>query len=296
MTSEKVSASCPYSSHYVDVYGSKMHYLEEGEGDPIVFLHGIPTSSYLWRNIIPYVASLGRCIAPDLVGMGKSDKPDIEYTISDHIRYIEKFIEVLQLDNIVFFLHGWGSVIGLDYAMRHEKKCKGIAVYESFLKPFHKEDLSLPLHEQLIVLQNEKASAEKLVNEGMRFVDRMLSQGMMLKLTDIEKQQYQEPFSKPGTGKPLQQYLREFPRGDNKSVVDKLIDHYSKRLIHSKLPKLMLYSVPGFITTMETVIWAKETVPNLELVDIGEELHFAQESCRKLMGEALSIWLQGLDV
>ncbi|OGT53288.1 MAG: hypothetical protein A3E84_01585 [Gammaproteobacteria bacterium RIFCSPHIGHO2_12_FULL_42_13] len=294
MIPERISSTCPYTSHYADIYGSKMHYLEEGVGDPILFLHGIPTSSYLWRNIIPYIMPLGRCIAPDLIGMGKSAKPNIEYTIADHIRYIEKFIETLNLNNLILVLHGWGSVIGLDYAMRHEKNCRGIAFYEAFLRPFHQEDISLPLYEQVISLQ-EQTTAPDLTQHGVNFVDQIITQGVMRKLSEAEKNQYREPFSKPGTGKPLQQYLKEFPHGDGKSKADQLITQYSKKLSHSKLPKLMLYSVPGFITTIGTAMWARDTLPNLELVDIGEELHFAQESHPKLIGETVSIWLQGIE-
>ena len=107
MTSEAISAAFPFESQYVDVVGSKMHYIDEGSGDPILFLHGNPTSSYLWRNIIPYAAEMGRAIAPDLIGMGKSDKPDIEYRFFDHVRYIEGFIEALGLQNITLVMDSW---------------------------------------------------------------------------------------------------------------------------------------------------------------------------------------------
>src|SRR6185312_4320755 len=130
MTKKLIPTDFPYRSHYIEIDGSKLHYIKEGTGDPILFLHGIPASSYVWRNIIPYVAPLGCCIAPDLIGFGKSDKPDIAYTIQDHIDYIEKFIQTLQLDNITFVMHGWGSIIGFDYAMRHPDKCKGLVFYE----------------------------------------------------------------------------------------------------------------------------------------------------------------------
>ena len=105
MTPAEISAAFPFESEYVDVLGSRMHYVEEGSGDPILFLHGQPTSSYLWRNIIPHVTDLGRCIAPDLIGFGKSDKPDIEYRFFDHARYLTEFIDVLGIENITLVLH-----------------------------------------------------------------------------------------------------------------------------------------------------------------------------------------------
>src|SRR5438046_7934253 len=119
MTKTTISAEFPYASHYVDIDGSRMHYIQEGEGDPILFLHGVPGSSYVWRNVIPHLATLGCCIAPDLMGFGGSDKPTINYSIKDHIIYLSKFIEFLGLEKIVIVMHGWGSILGFDYAMRH---------------------------------------------------------------------------------------------------------------------------------------------------------------------------------
>ncbi|MES2218542.1 MAG: haloalkane dehalogenase [Pseudomonadota bacterium] len=286
----------PNTSHsrFVEVFGSKMHFIEDGSGDPILFLHGIPTSSYLWRNIIPYIAPLGRCIAVDLIGMGKSDKPNIDYTIEDHIKYIDKFIETLKLKRLTIIMHGWGSIIGFNYAMNHEAKCKGVVFYEAYLRPFNEADISLPYQEQVTLLQAEEHNAEFVMN-GTHYVDKILPQGMMRPLTDEEMSHYREPFMQKGAERPLRQYLQEIPYGTGKSSVEKLITDYSQKLTKSTLPKLMLYSLPGFITTMATAIWAKEHLPNLEIVEIGEELHFAQESNPSLMGETISVWLQGIE-
>lgn len=294
MMNERISETLSYPSKYVEVYGSKMHFVEAGKGDPILFLHGIPTSCYVWRNIIPHLDSLGRCIAPDLIGMGQSDKPDIEYTVFDHIKYIDKFIETLGLKNITLIMHGWGSVIGFDYAVRQEKNCKGLVFYEAFLRSVNGEDISLPFQEQLLMLKDQE-NVYDLVMDGASFVDKIIPQNVMRQLTDEEMNNYRRPFMQEGTGKPLIQYLHELPRGDGKGKVDKLIADYSKKLTHSKLPKLMLYSVPGFITTIATVMWAKDNLPNLEIVDIGEELHLAQETNPQLIGETISVWLQGVE-
>lgn len=282
-----------YQSHYVSIDGSKVHYIEQGEGDPILFLHGIPTSSYLWRKIIPYVSTLGRCIAPDLIGLGKSDKPNINYTITDHIAYMEKFIDLLKLKNITLVMHGWGSIIGFDYAMRHEKNCKGLVFYEAYLRPFQMDDISLPYQEQINLFQNP--DIEELILNSSYFVDKVIPQCMISPLKDDEMNHYREPFMKTGTGKALIQYLQEIPKGDKKGKVDQIIETYSKKLTESSLPKLMLYSVPGFITTIATAIWAKEHLPNLEIVEVGEDLHYAQESNPELMGETISVWLQGVE-
>jgi haloalkane dehalogenase len=276
------------------VNGAKMHYIEEGIGDPILFLHGMPTSSYLWRNIIPFVAPLGRCIAVDLIGMGKSDKPEIAYTIEDHIKYIEKFIEVMKLKRITFVMHGWGSIIGLTYAVNHQANCKGLVFYEGYLRAHNDDDYSLPYQEQIHLLQAQMNSSD-IINNTTFFIDKILPQGMMRPLTEEEMSHYRAPFLKQGSGRPLQQYLQEMLPKSGKSNIDKLIDDYAVKLTKSQLPKLMLYSIPGFITTMATAIWAKENLPNLEVVEIGEELHFAQESNPALMGETISVWLQGIE-
>src|SRR3990167_8367408 len=178
MTVESISADFPYASHFVDVYGSKMHYVEQGDGDPILLLHGVPASSYVWRNVIPHLASLGRCIALDLIGFGKSEKPSIQYTILDHIKYVEKFIETLQLKKIILVLHGWGSIIGFDYAMRHETLCKGLVFYEAYLRPLHADDISLPSQEQMLFWQNEKDINDLTIN-GTSFIDKILAQRMI---------------------------------------------------------------------------------------------------------------------
>ncbi|MHB1947737.1 MAG: haloalkane dehalogenase [Gammaproteobacteria bacterium] len=292
MTINKISADFPYESHFVDVLGSKMHYIEEGKGDPILFLHGIPASSYVWRNIIPHLSKLGRCIAPDLIGMGKSAKPDIEYSIFDHIKYIDTFIEVLNLKRITLIMHGWGSVIGFDYATKNENQCKGLVFYEAYLRPFNDDDFSLPLQEHLHTIDQQE-NIYDLVMNGTYYIDKVLPQEMLHTLNQEEMSHYREPFLLEGSGKPIRQYLKELPRNARDTKVDQLIATYSKKLTQSKLPKLMLYSVPGYITTIASAMWAKQNLPNLEIVDVGEELHYAQESDPVLMGESISIWLQG---
>jgi len=241
-----------YTEQYMEILGAKIHYIEQGAGDPILFLQGIPTSCYVWSKIFPFLAPLGNCIAPDLIGVGKSDKPDITYTLEEHICYIEKFIEAKKLKNITLVMHGWGSLIGLHYALRHENNCKGLVFYEAFLRPVKDNDFSL-------LFQEEAASTEK---SGEKI---------------------------------LAQYWKELPKGDGKSKGDHFLEEYAKKLSQSLLPKLLLYSVPGFITTIATVVWAKEHLPNLELGDVGEELHFAQEVHPQLMGELISAWLQAVE-
>jgi haloalkane dehalogenase len=292
MKKEQTSNNPSYESRYADVLDSKIHYIEQGQGNPILFLHGMPTSSYIWRNIIPHVSKLGRCIAPDLIGMGKSGKPNSDYSIENHINYIEKFIEALNLKNITLVMHGWGSVIGFHYAMKNEKNCRGLVFYEAYLREVSGDSLSLPMQEQISELEEDTFD---IIINGSKFIDQVLPQSMVSSLSQQDMSHYREPFVSEGTGKPLQQYLLELPRGNGKSKADKIISAYSRKLTQSYLPKLLLYSIPGFITTIATVMWAKEHLHNLEIAEVGEDLHYAQESNPFLMGETISIWLQGIE-
>lgn len=294
MSVERISEKFTFPSKFIEVNGERMHYIDVGEGDPIIFLHGIPTNCYLWRNIIPHLSTLGRCIAPDLIGFGKSAKPDIEYTVFEHINYIEQFIKVLNLKKVLLVMHGWGSVIGFSYVMHHEKNCSGLVFYEAFLRSIDSDDISLPYQEQLVSLDNQGAMFD-ITASGALFVDQIIPQTALRELSDEEMNHYRQPFQKEGSGKPITQYLKEIPKGDGKSKIDKLIADYSQFLTRSSLPKLMLYSLPGFITTIATVMWAKEHLPNLEIIELGEDMHFAQESCPTLMSEAISVWMQGLE-
>ncbi len=129
------SVKFPYESKYVEILGSKMHYIDQGEGDVFLFLHGNPTSSYLWRNVMRYVAPKGRIVAVDNIGFGKSDKPDVDYTFQTHARYIEEFIDTLKLKNVILVVHDWGSALGLDYAAGHTDNVKGVVFMEAIIPP-----------------------------------------------------------------------------------------------------------------------------------------------------------------
>ena len=190
-------------------------------------------------------------------------------------------------------MHGWGSVIGLNYAILHENNCAGLVMYEAFLRPLDRQGISLPLAEQLSVL-SEQAAEPDVMRSGISFIDKIIPQAVVQPLTTEIMNGYRQPFMQNNTAKPIVEYIKEISDRDTKSKVNKLIANYSKKLTASSLPKLLLYSIPGFITTVSTVIWAKDNLPNIEIVDLGEELHFAQETYPQLMGEAISVWLQGL--
>lgn len=290
-TLAKISAAFPFKSHYASVLGSKMHYIEQGSGDPVLFLHGIPASSYLWRNVIPELSSKGRCIAPDLIGMGKSDKPDITYRIFDHIKYIDAFIDTLKLRNITLVLHGLGSIIGFDYAMRHPKNVSRIVFYEAYIGELHEwKKMSLPLQQLSVMFQNKEAS-QKAILADTNLIKKMFMGTSLRKLTKEELEVYNAPFLKSQDRVVLWQYIQDSPFGLRAKDVAELISNYTKYLEKSSIPKLLLYNIPGFITTMGNIEWCRKNLPNLTVVDLHEGLHFAQEYNPQEFGYEISKWM-----
>lgn len=290
-----ISTDYPFKSRFKDVNGAKIHYIEEGEGDPILFLHGVPTSSYLWRNIIPKLSEYGRCIAPDLMGMGKSDKPDIAYRVFDQIKYIEGFIAALGLHNITLVMHGWGSVIGFNYVVKYSDNIKGIAFYESYIGPIAEwNQLALPAQHFISELLNSKKSIAESVKED-DFVEKMLRTASLRKLTPIELANYQQPFHNPEDRKPILQYLQDSPLFIGSADVTTLIHKYSQQLEKLTFPKLMLFTIPGFITPVSNIEWCRDHLPDLHLNDLGEAMHLVQEYNPDHFSKQLADWYQKIE-
>lgn len=291
---QSISAEMPYADQSVKVLGAQLHYVEAGEGDPILFLHGIPTWSYMWRNVIPHLESCGRCIAVDLIGMGRSDKPDIAYTVFDHLDYVSEFIQALNLQNITLVMHGWGSVIGFAYAMNNPDKIKALAFLEAHIRtPSTHEMLSLPVQELAALLDTNDGGYDAIINNNY-YLNEILPRGILRTLSPAEMKAYQQPFADTQSRKPIWQYLQDLPKGSTTTPVSQLIDRYSTFLQQSEIPKLMFFAIPGFTTTIDTVAWAKQRLPNLSLVDIEDALHYATESNPERMGTELKKWYLSL--
>ena len=213
--SQQISAEFPFQPRYLDVFDSKMHYIDE-YGDPsnsdeltFLFLHGNPTSNYLWRNIIPYVKGLGRAVAPDLIGMGKSGKPNIDYTFQDHSRYLEDFIQQLGLKNVVLVIHDWGSGLGFHYAARHESNVRGVIFMEAVTKPFEWKDAGLLERILFRRFRNEK-KGHKMIAEKNFFIEKFLFKfGTRRKLTPEEKEYYAAPYPTVESRKPIRVWPQE---------------------------------------------------------------------------------------
>jgi haloalkane dehalogenase len=283
-----------YVSHYIEVEDSQMHYIETGNGDPILFLHGNPTSSYLWRNIIPAVTPLGRCIALDLIGMGKSDKPDIEYRFFDHMKYVEGFIRAKDLQNIALVLHDWGSALGFHYASRHESNVKGMAFMEAILKPIASwEEMDEGTRQMFQALRTPELGWDLVVNQNF-FVERAIPGSILRQLTEGEMNRYREPFTDPASRKPIWRWPNEIPIAGEPADVVEAVESYSRWLQSTALPKLLFYATPGAVITAKEVEWCQQHLKNLTTVDIGEGIHYIQEDNPHRIGSQLARWYQTL--
>jgi haloalkane dehalogenase len=240
-----ISADYPFEAHYIDVFGSRMHYLDEGAGETILLLHGNPTWSYLWRNIIPHLSPHARCIAPDLIGYGRSDKPDIEYRWFDHARYLEEFIAQMGLKNITLVLHDQGSGLGFHYAMRHQNNIRAIAFFEAIVRPYPWDEFSTPDFREIFrKFRSGGIGGEgwKLIVDQNFFIEVLLPQAAGRPLTAQEMNYYREPFIEPRSRLPVWRFPRETPIGGEPADVWTAVSEYSRRLQDSELPKLMLYA------------------------------------------------------
>ncbi len=293
MEHKSISSDFPYTSNYINIHGSNIHYIDEGEGDPVLFLHGNPTSSYVWRNIIPYLTSTARCIAPDLIGMGKSDKPDIEYRFVDHSKYIEGFIDKLGLKHITFVIHDWGSALGFHYAMRHEDNVKGIAFMEAILKPVSWDEFPKDFKMGFKLFRTPLIGWLMIAGLNV-FVEQILPKAIVRPLTENEKDYYREPYKHIKDRKPLWRWPNEIPIDGKPADTSEIVLNYHKKLQESDLPKLLFYAHPGGLIPSAMVEWCRKNLKNLKTIDIGDGIHFLQEDNPHLIGSELAKWYEGL--
>lgn len=292
MSTESISPDFPFTPKYVDVLGSRMAVVDEGKGDPIVFLHGNPTSSYLWRNVIPHVRDLGRCIAPDLIGMGRSDKPDIAYRFVDHARYLAALFDALELRNITFVLHDWGSALGFDWAMRHADRVRGLAFMEAILTPVPSWDQFPPGARELFQGFRTPQVGEQMVLEQNVFVERLLPGSVLRGLTEEEMAHYRAPFVEPRSRRPVLAWPREIPIAGEPRDVVAIVEAYRDALMRSPLPKLLFAVEPGAILPPPLVEWCRASLSELEIVSLGKGLHFVQEDHPHEIGRGLASWIK----
>jgi haloalkane dehalogenase len=292
MIKKAISAEFPFESKYLEIKESKIHYVEEGEGNPILFLHGNPTSNYLWRNIIPHLSSQGRCIAPDLIGMGKSDKPDIDYGFHDTFEYLDAFIKKLDLKNVTLILHDWGSGMGFHYANLNRDNVKAIAFMEAMYDAPTTFDMPSSVKIALKMMRTP-GLGWLMVQVANIFITKMLQDMILRKLTKEEMEYYAAPYPTIKSRKPLLQWPLAVPFDGNKPKdVAKAISSWHEWLMNSEIPKLFFYVSPGVGIKEKDVKIIMDNMKNLKSIDLGKGLHFIQEDYPHEIGEELSKWYQ----
>lgn len=291
-----ISAAFPFKKKSVEVNGQKLAYVDVGSGPVVLFLHGNPTSSYLWRNIIPHVADNHRAVALDLIGMGDSAKPDIDYSFADHATYVDGFIKKLALKDVTLVVHDWGSGLGMRYARLHEANVRALVLMEAFVPP----GMPIPNYEVMgpfgEVFRNLRTAGvgEAMVLEQNFFIEVLLPQLIKRKLTEPEMAEYRRPFATRESRRPVLRWPRELPIGGEPADTTKEIVANGEWLLKAELPKLFFYATPGGLNPAPVVEFMKAKVKNLKAVDLGEGFHFLQEDRPHEIGQALSDWLDSL--
>src|ERR1700739_2303252 len=272
----------PYQKQRRRVLGSEMAYVEAGEGDPIVLLHGNPTSSYLWRNVLPHLQPLGRCIALDLIGMGDSDKlpnsgPD-SYRFVEHRRYLDALLEALNVrERVTLVIPDWGSTLGFDWANRHRDAVKGIAYMEAMVgRQYWDHWDKFGMRPVLQALRSE--AGEQMVLQDNFFIEKVLPGAILRKLSGEEMAEYRRPFAAPGEGRrPTLTLPREIPIEGDPADVTAIVDAYAGWLATSNVPKLFLKAEPGGIFAGGKVLDHARSLPAQSEVTV-KGIHFVQDT------------------
>lgn len=274
------------------VNGRSMAYVDVGDGEPIVFLHGNPTSSYLWRNIIPHLQDGYRCIAPDLIGMGDSDKltdsDETSYTFVEHRSYLDQLLDSLDLGNgVTLVVHDWGSALGFDWANRNRDRIAGFAYMESIVKPVSSADWpdsAWPIFEAM-----RGEAGETIVLEKNVFVDRILPASIIRTLSDEEMEVYRSPYRDPGESRrPTLTWPRQIPFDGVPADVHEIVDSYARWMTENDIPKLFINADPGSVLTGPQREFCRSWRNQEEVTVPG--IHFIQEDSPHEIGDAIRQW------
>lgn len=287
-----ISAEFPFQSQFEVVKGSKIHYIDEGNSDAeytFLLLHGNPTSNYIWRNIVPYLTPHGRVVAPDLIGMGKSDKPNIGYTFQEHIDYIDAFIAQRNLKNIILVIQDWGSGIGFNYAYKHPDNVKGIAFFEAIVRPITWKDANF-IERFIFKRFRHPEKGYKMIVKNNFFLKRFLPMMTSRKLTKAEKEYYNAPYLNEADRKAVWVWPSQIAISGEPAFSHKIKSDYAVWLPTANMPKLMLHARPGMIIKKGEAKKIMETWQNLDAIDLGKGKHYLQESHPHEIGEGISKW------
>ncbi len=285
-----------HTKQTIEVLGKQMSYVEMGEGDPIIFQHGNPTSSYLWRNIMPHLSGQGRCIAIDLIGMGDSEKLEDSgperYTFVEHREYFDAALEALGVnDNVTLVIHDWGSALGFDWAHRHPEQVKGICYMEAIVQPMAWDEW--PEAARGIFEGFRSPAGEEMILENNVFVENVLPGSIVRTLSEEEMAVYRRPFTQAGEDRrPTLTWPRQIPLGGEPADVVAIVSAYGDWLSSSDVPKLFVNAEPGAILTGSMRDFCRTWPNQTELTVKGN--HFVQEDSPDEIGEALAQWRSSL--
>ncbi len=282
--------------HFAQVHGKRIAYLEAGTGDPIVLLHGNPTSSYLWRNVIPELEGCGRVIVPDLIGQGDSDKlpasegPD-RYSFDVAFEYLDGLLRTIGADhNVTLVIHDWGSGLGFHWARLNPERVKGIAYMEAIVMPITWEDW--PEGARGIFQGFRSAKGEDLVLQRNMFVEAVLPSSILRDLTEEEMSAYRAPFDTPEHRQPTLNWPRQIPIEGEPAHMVALVEAYGAFMAASSIPKLFINADPGSILVGKQREFCRSWPNQTEVTVKG--LHFVQEDSPEEIGRAVAAWHAGL--
>ncbi|MFN3172339.1 MAG: haloalkane dehalogenase [Hyphomicrobiales bacterium] len=294
-TAPAISPDFPYERQFVEVMGSQMAYVDDGTGPVVLFIHGNPTSSYLWRNVIPFVSDDHRAIALDLIGMGASDKPDINYTFQDHYAHVEGFIEALDLTDITLVLHDWGGGLGTYYATNHTDNVRGVVMMEAAAPP------ALPIPSWDMVEPQTRATFQafrdpqmgpQIILEQNGFVEQLLPSTILRPLSEAEMEAYRAPFPTPESRQPVLVWPNEIPIEGEPARNVAVMQEIAQWLGASEQPKLYLYASPGLIISPDVAEFIPQVMNNVQTRFIGSGIHYIQEDHPEVIGRNISDWLR----
>ena len=295
MTTSEISPHDPHHRLRADVGGAEMAYVDTGgnSDDAVVFLHGNPTSSYLWRNIIPHVSPLARCLAPDLMGMGDSDgTPEGSYCFADHSKYLDAWFDAVLPDGAVtLVVHDWGSALGFHWARRHPERVRGLVYMEAIVRPVTWDEWPEAARQ---VFQGFRSEAgETMVLERNIFVERVLPGSTMRGISDEAMKMYRRRYAEPGESRrPTLSWPREIPIDGEPPDVVAIVAEYAEYLSQSPTPKLFINAEPGAILTGPQREFCRTFSNQREVTVPG--VHFIQEDSPHEIGSAIAEWYAGL--
>lgn len=277
----------------IDVLDSTMFYQETGGGTPFIFLHGNPTSSYLWRHVLPRIGEPGRLLAPDLIGMGRSGKPDVPYRFVDHACYLDAWFDELALDGVVLLGHDWGGALAFDWAARHPGRTRGVAFMETIIRPMTWDDFPGPARPRYEALRAPGVGEMKVLDENF-FIETALRSTVLSGLSDEDLEEYRMPYPTRVSRRPLLEWPRAMPiEGEPADVVGR-IEAYDDWLARSEeVPKLLLtFEGPAekLMIGEELSAWCAANIANLEIESCGTAGHLAPEDQPEAIAAAIVKW------